>query len=137
MLQYCYFERGLMYKLTFNLISKHNCNIPKCYIPGLYSRGKSQILHLAVPVQLLLSFWETAAPKLQAAVHTTDTEEELTLTPISEEVPTEQTGETMDHDLDVNSQEQDEPYKIIGPEAIQIASSIVGTCLTQLCMYAY
>lgn len=137
MLQYCYFERDLMYKLTFNLISKHNYNIPKCYIPGLYSRGKSQILHLAVPVQLLLSFWETAAPKLQAAVHTTDTEEELTLTPISEEVPTEQTGETMDHDLDVNSQEQDEPYKIIGPEAIQIASSIVGTCLTQLCMYAY
>ena len=108
MLQYCYFEHGLLYKLTFSLISKHNCNIPTCYITGLYSRGKSQVLCLAVAVQLLLSFWETAALKLQAAVHTTDTEEELPFTPLSEEVPTEQTGESMEHDVDVNSQLQDE-----------------------------
>lgn len=100
----------------------------------LYTRS---VFQREVPNSTPGSTSPTAAPKLQAAVHTTATEEELTLTPISEEVPTEQTGETMDHDLDVNSQVQDEPYKIIGPEAIQIASSIVGTCLTQLCMYAY
>ena len=88
-------------------------------------------------MQLLLSFWETAAPKLQASVYTSDTEEELPLTPLSEEEHTDQTGECIDHDVDVNSQELDEPQRIIGPEAVQIACSIVGTCLTQLCMYAY
>ena len=84
-------------------------------------------------LQSLLSFWETAAPKLQAALHTTYAEEELPLAHLSEEKPTEQTGESIDHYVYVNSQEQDEPHQIIGPEAIQIPCSIVGTCLTQLC----
>ena len=81
--------------LHFIFISKHNCNIPTCYATGLYSRGKSQILHLAVPVQLLLSFWETAAPNLQADDNTTDPEQEITLTSHSEEEPTQQTGESI------------------------------------------
>ena len=104
---------------------------------GLYSRGKSQILRLAVPVQLLLSFWETAAPKLQAAANRIDRDEEIQITPFSEEEPTQQTDEPTHEDIDDNSQEQDVPHQIIGPQAIQIACSIVGTCLTQLCMYGY
>ena len=28
MLEYCYIEQSLLYKLTFNFISKYNCNIP-------------------------------------------------------------------------------------------------------------
>lgn len=104
---------------------------------GMYSRGKSQILRMAVPVQLLLSFWETAAPKLQAAADTIDTEEEISITLSPEEDPTKQTDEPAHEDIDDNSIEQEVPHQIIGPEAIQIACSIVGTCLTQLCMYAY
>ena len=103
---------------------------------GLYSRGKSQILRLAVPVQLLLSFWETAAPKLQATADTIATEEEISITHFSEEDPTQQTDEPTHQDIDNNSLQQDLPHQIIGPEAIQVACSIVGTCLTQLCMYA-
>jgi len=101
----------------------------------LYSRGKSQILRLAVPVQLLLSFWETAELKLQVPVDSLDTEEELPLKSLSNEDSSQVTGETSDDD-DHDTQEQDGPSHIIGPEAVQIACSLVGTCLTQLCMYS-
>lgn len=92
------------------------------------------MLRLAVPVQLLLSFWETAANEEQAPTKSSDIEDAIPSTAASiEDAGHDAVHEHGDSEED-DYQGQDEHIHVIGALAIQVASSLVSTCLTQLCM---
>lgn len=71
------------------------------FVAGLYSKGKSHVLRMAVPIQKLLLFWNTV--------------------------------KNVEND---SSKEEDQRLnygcRLIGAQAVNIASSIVSTCLAQL-----
>ena len=92
------------------------------------------MLRLAVPVQLLLSFWETAENEEETPSNSSDIEDDVPSTSTSIEDADENATHEHGYVEEDDYQGQDEHRHVIGAQAIQVASSLVSTCLTQLCM---
>lgn len=97
----------------------------------MYSRGKSHILRLAVPIQCLIGFRhklkkETANPD--------DTSPEVE-DDSSETGPGSQMADEIQQNLTIQKDNHDMSETIVTAEAIDVACSIVRSCLAQICMY--
>lgn len=114
-----------------------NFNIFICIL-GLYSRGKSHVLRLSVPIEHLLTFWNS----LENSVDTTSLEEPMLDTSVTpsqaepmNEIEEQESQESVcdSHEDNANTSDNADNIASISAQAIDIASSIVGTCLAQLC----
>lgn len=97
----------------------------------MYSRGKSHILRLAVPIQCLIGFChklekETANPD--------DTSPEVE-DDSSETGAGSQMADEIQQNLTIQKDNHDMSETIVTAEAIDVACSIVRSCLAQICMY--
>ena len=123
---------------------------------GLYSRGKSHLLRLSVPIQLLLSLWNDQERNGDHIPETTDQTNDLDddiNNDVAQHIDT--TDQSADSDSDINNDaEQDingteetddddsehiihrQRITSVGPTAVNIAHSIVDTCLSQLCEFS-
>lgn len=113
----------------------------------MYSRGKAHILRLAVSVHLLLEFWELyqngETQEDDHLEHTTeqpnneeDTIENHTAPHEDGNLSTEgATEEDVPLSEPENQEDNEEQCILIGTKPIEVASSIVSTCLTQLCKF--
>ena len=86
------------------------------------------MLRLAMPIQQLLNFWNTL--EVQGDEHGSQPTPERDATPGDN-----QSEETDDSDNDTLDDVNNDAS--ISGEAINIAASIVGTCLAQLCKYQH
>lgn len=122
--------------------------IPFITSPGLFSRGRSHVARLAVAVHFLLSFWETYEADLTNSSSNQNRveNEQDNQAPADQsnmvEADEEEVIEDEDDEGDMpDSEEADfdskEAAAYIGKEAVEIASSVVTTCLTQLCKYTF
>jgi hypothetical protein len=122
---------------------------------GLFSRGKSQILRMAVPIQMLCDFLETLPDNSEALssevddsqVDDSQVDNSQFLHPANDTPTLSHQGtddflssSALDHSQDSQSQtdehaegaESQNGHDEIGAGAINVASSIVTCCLTQL-----
>lgn len=119
--------------MYLHLVSSFSLVIYVCFVfhfpvKGLYSRGKSHVLRLAIPIQQLLNFWNT--------LQVQDDEQGSQQTPKRDATPGDnQSEETDDSDNDTLDDVNNDAS--MSGEAINIAASIVGTCLAQLCKYQH
>lgn len=110
------------------------------FITGLYSRGKSHVLHLSVPTEHLLTFWNSMETMVdtqpqEVADDSDDTGVIPTQVQLNKESVEEGSQENVSGSDDDNAIARDnlEDISSISAQAINIASSIVGSCLAQLC----
>lgn len=123
---------------------------------GLYSRGKSHVLCLSVPIQLLLSLWNDEERNSAHIPERTDQTDDLD-DDINNDVTQhiDAPDKSADSDSDINNDaEQDingtdesdhddsehiihrQRITLVRPTAVNIAHSIVDTCLSQLCEFS-
>lgn len=98
-------------------------NISNCIFNifiGLFARGNSHVIRLAVPLQLLFDLFRD------------DEVEELARTPGSDESLTDG---PIDTDRQDRQERREERKKIINSAAILAAHSIVDTCLRHCCKF--
>lgn len=110
------------------------------FITGLYSRGKSHVLRLSVPIEHLLTFWNSMETMVdtqsqEVADDSDDTGVIPTQVQLNKESVEEGSQENVSGSDDDNAIARDnlEDISSISAQAINIASSIVGSCLAQLC----
>ena len=103
---------------------------------GLYSRGKSHVLRMSVPLQILLSVISTmeSEPDRETILEEPHQENPMNVVEPSanEELPDTASDITTDDDNN-HVESFDSPILEVGPQAITVAHSIVKTCLSQLC----
>lgn len=103
---------------------------------GLYSRGKSHVLRMSVAVELLLSMCADEEEE-DNSVNTSQNPN-----PETSEVDAEQTSTSSqendrmeENDEETNQNPNTDRLRTVGPQAINVAYSIVNACLSQLCEY--
>ena len=126
---------------NFDLLYTNYFKIPHdayCHLLGLYSRGKSHVLRLSIPLQILLSLWNDDETDIQntdeASYNGKGTD------PVA--APDSKTDSEHLDDSDGTDEVEEsacqqnanlQSLATVGPAAINIAHSIVDTCLSQLC----
>lgn len=100
----------------------------------MYSRGKSHILRLAVPIQLLLDFChETMDTSITS-------QGDSRRNPSASDHQDAMSNELVPHEDDrESSMAESAPYNeeetIVTAQAVDVACSIVSSCLAQICMF--
>ena len=102
------------------------------YKVKLYSRGKSHLIRLAVAVHLLLTFWNSYERSAITRHSVNDA-----CNPGPSGIDTTHSdpgnGEESNMEEDVKEDDSDTGSATTDRQAIEIASSLVKTCLSQLC----
>ena len=98
---------------------------------GLYSRGKSHILRLAVPIQCLVEFCHKT---MEGTATPDDTSPEVE-DDSSDTGAGSQMADELEQNLTIQNDDHHMPETIVTAEAIDVACSIVRSCLAQICMY--
>ncbi|XP_078364593.1 uncharacterized protein LOC144649007 [Oculina patagonica] len=109
-------------------------------IQGLYSRGASHVLRLSVAIEILLSMFaddneKDQDPAIKNEEESTGKKEQVT------EPDNERDAASLTHehnseekcDKEMEGESANSSIQTIGPQAIDVACSIVKTCLTQMC----
>lgn len=92
------------------------------------------MLRLSVPIQQLLTFWNSLEDKFKSASQGESTPDTSEVEPTCDiEGNASQESVCLTNDKSQMAGDNDEKSASISAEAINIASSIVGTCLAQLC----
>ena len=109
------------------------------FFAGLYSRGKSHALHLSIPIEHLLTFWNAMEAKehtelKEGADDTDDTG--VILSQVHSQISEPEEGGSQESVCGSYEDNVEDSAKI-SAQAINIASSIVGSCLAQLCEWTF
>ena len=109
-----------------------------CFLPGLYSRGKSHLIRLAVAVHLLLTFWnnyERSAMTRSSNIEPESVNDACNQGPSGIDDTHSNAGNDEESVMEEDVQEDDSHTGLaaIDRQATEIASSLVKTCLSQLC----
>ena len=107
-----------------------------CFLQGLFSRGKSHLIGLAVAVHLLLTFWnnyERSAMTRSSDIEPESVNDACNPGPSGIDDTHSNGGNDEESDTEEDLQEDDSNTGLAARQASEIASSLVKTCLSQLC----
>ena len=97
---------------------------------GLYSRGKSHILRLAVPIQCIIEFWNSTVHETATLDKNSPEDSELS----SDSAPESQMTDETEHNSLTQHDGESMANTIVTAQAIDVACSVVRSCLAQICM---
>lgn len=96
---------------------------------GLYSCGKSHILRLAVPIQCIIEFCNTTVEETVTPDNNAPENGEIS----SDSGPESQITDETEHNSSTQHNDESMPNTTVTAEAINVACSIVRSCLAQIC----